>query len=312
MTSTHPGDELKELEDEEEEYDEDALPCPHCLEAGCEICNYTGYLVIPVGGAVCPYCGGSGQVGSFVMEQQCPACSGMGAVDADRLLQIESGNWTEQYTSIGAALENQGTCRADELNPDFLPFVDQSLYRVDFVDQDVSGQDFTNAFHDDAVAAAHADQVDYALVDGKLTIVSKPVHSFIGTNFTGAILRGVSLGGCDFSRAIFRNADLAEASLPAARMEGADLTGANLTGASLKGALLRNAVLRRANLQNIDLSGASLISADLTDSNIETAGSLDGTQLFGSAGLTPEQQTRCQSLGAIFFSTEQLPPWHSS
>lgn len=306
------GDELDQLEEDQELY-QDALPCPRCMEEGCEFCDHTGSLVIPPEGAVCPNCEGSGETGHFVFEQECPACSGMGAVDAHRLAELESGNWTEQYSSIAAALENRRTCSADYLNPDFSPFVGEALNPVDFVHQDVSGQDFTGAFLDGAVdPGAVTKHIDYKLVDGELQIANYFNHTFEGTNFSAAQMPGVALGGCNFTRANFHRADLRGALLPASLFEGANLTEAELSGASFKGAILRRAVLRGADLRDADLMGACLTGADLADTNIELASSLEGSQLYGATGLSAEQAEACRNRGATFAPQEHLPPWVSS
>ena len=93
---------------DEEEDEEEGIPCPRCGGSGCDWCDGSGLLTIREGFAVCPICEGSGEAGWGVMENQCPGCSGEGFIDDQRLHEIEGGDWTELYSDIASATANTG------------------------------------------------------------------------------------------------------------------------------------------------------------------------------------------------------------
>ena len=81
--------------------------------------------------------------------------------------------------------------------------------------------------------------------------------TFIGCNFSNALMRCVWAIEANFSGSNFRNADLSGSNLAGVDFSGADLTGANLSNTDLT-----SAIFKGAKLSGTILNGAQLLGAD--------------------------------------------------
>lgn len=136
------------------------------------------------------------------------------------------------------------------------------------------------------------------LVDSHLIDQPNPVALLDGADLSGANLFNANLAGAKLVRSNFTETVLFMA----------DLTGADLTEATLTRANLTGAKLAQANLTRADLRGARLdLAITLTEA------SLDGADLRGCLGLTPEMRVYAKHMGALIdeaapFVSDNLNP----
>jgi uncharacterized protein YjbI with pentapeptide repeats len=111
---------------------------------------------------------------------------------------------------------------------------------------------------------------------------------FEGADFNGAHLEGASfnlahLERADFNGAHLEQAYLINADLARVRFSKAHLEGADFNSADLEGANFNLAHLQLADLRYTNLTEAYFLGADLNNAHLE------GVDLIGTKGLTPEQ-----------------------
>ena len=106
-------------------------------------------------------------------------------------------------------------------------------------------------------------------------------YSFMGMDFSHAVLEDVNLSGAILTDTIFCNARLNHADLSWASLKGANLMGANLLSAQLIGTVLLNANLIGADLSGANLSNANLSNADLSNVIGLTQGQIEQAHCYG-------------------------------
>lgn len=149
------------------------------------------------------------------------------------------------------------------------------------------------------------------ILDGVyLASAAFPCGWFRKASFRGIDGTGINFAEARLSRANFSRAELKDAQFSGAVMEEADFSSANLEHANFskvdgKSCKFRKAKLARAEFSYADLDGADFSDADFTDLNnvsestIQFARSLKGTNLRNAKGLTAHQIDRCRAMGAI-------------
>ncbi len=277
----------------------------------------------------CPICGGSGQLGSFVMEQECSGCEGNGWVSEVRYGDIEFGVFEATYSSVmemKVAHDDRNLQKVDLTSMDLrgedlagynLSGQDLSgrdLSSIDLQEADLTGADLSRA--DLTGANLLQAQMASALLDGAilkkaylsdhhyetdLRGVDLSQTKLVGAFLIAANISGRNLSGIDLSRVDLTGADISRANLSGATLAGVNLTDADLTDASLAGATLTGAALAGANL-----TGANLAKAQVRETNLSAAASLLRANLVGAVGLLPRQRIACIAKGAIGFA-EAMP-----
>lgn len=137
---------------------------------------------------------------------------------------------------------------------------------------------------------------------------------FIGANLSKTNLTETNLGWSDLSEANLSEANLSKANLEAAYLDGANLQGADLRRACLRGASLQGANLQGADLREAEMTFPRLDTFPLNEGKISFSSPLDrmynlnGTDLRGVKGLTPEQLLNCKARGAIIDEPQTISP----
>lgn len=151
-------------------------------------------------------------------------------------------------------------------------------------------------------------QLEQESVEKGYTTVDYKSLNASSVQLNNALLSRADLSHAYMVKASLKKATLNEADLKETDLESANLDGAYLLSADLTGANLRFADLTEANFRGADLSGADLYRATLTDSKLENAKSLKGTQMYDVKGLSAEQQEECKRKGVTFGPSHYIPP----